>query len=103
MVDGFARRGWARLPCDPALENWARTANELATTAMADPAFAHWWVCEDTWFVGVDALNNDRAGCLPDGTALPQALTDSLNATFGVYPFHKAQISVIRPGYPKPR
>ncbi len=70
---------------------------------MSDPALAQWWVCENTWFVGVDALNNDSVGTLPDGTALPKALARDLSNSFGVYPFHKAQVSVATPGYPKPR
>lgn len=103
MVGEFARKGWVKLPFDPALERWGRQANHFAETAIAAPHLAHWWVCEGTWFVGVDALDNDKAGTLPDGTELPSGLRDRLDTTFGHYPLHKAQVSVVRPGYPKPR
>ncbi|WP_127111647.1 hypothetical protein [Shimia sediminis] len=103
MVNDLANRGWIRFPYDPEVEAWSRATNHLAEAAMADPALAHWWVCEDTWFVGVDALDNDAHGHLPDGTPLPDGLMAPLHDSFGRYPLHKAQVSVIRPGYPRPR
>ncbi|SHI80829.1 hypothetical protein SAMN05444000_103117 [Shimia gijangensis] len=103
MVGYLAQKGWQRIEFDPALLGWATAANDLASHAMQDPALAHWWVCEDTWFVGVDALENDAQGRLPDGTSLPSSLMQNLANRFDRLPFHKAQLSVIRPGYPKPR
>ena len=103
MVGDFATLGWERFGHDPALESWARTANGFAEKAMQDAAHAQWWDCEDTWFIGVDALENDESGRLPDGTGLPDGLMSDLNKSYGRYPLHKAQVSVIRPGYPKPR
>ena len=103
MVGDFATLGWERFGHDPALESWARTANGFAEKAMQDAAHAQWWDCEDTWFIGVDALENDETGRLPEGTGLPGWLMSDLYKSYGRYPLHKAQISVIRPGYPKPR
>lgn len=103
MVGDPAGTGWARIVFDPALLAWARAAEGFTDAAMRDPDLAQWWVCENTWFVGVDALPNDAAGTLPDGTAFPEGLKQKLDSRFGAYPFHKAQLSVVRPGYPKPR
>ena len=103
MVGALESRGWVRFGYDPALARWARAANSFAEAAMVDARHAHWWVCEDTWFVGVDALENNAEGRLPDGTDLPEGFMAGTNKSFGRYPLHKAQISIIRPGYPKPR
>lgn len=99
MVGDLAQRGWARIGFDPAVSAWAGRANTYAEAAMSDAALAQWWVCGNTWFVGVDALNNDACGALPDGTPLPPIPGINSDA----YPLHKAQVSVVRPGYPKPR
>ena len=62
MVGDLETRGWTRFGFDPALEAWARAADALTDAAMADPRHAQWWDCEDTWFIGVDALDNDADG-----------------------------------------
>lgn len=103
MVGDLSTLGWQRIGFDPNLLIWADAANNLTEQAMQNPDLAHWWVCEKTWFVGVDALDNDPNGTLPDGTRLPAALTKLLTSQFGAFPLHKAQASVIRPGYPRPR
>lgn len=103
MVIDLSTVGWQRLAFDPDLFIWADAANELTMQAMQRVDLAHWWVCEGTWFVGVDALGNDPTGTLPNGTRLPGNLTNLLTTQFGKFPLHKAQASVIRPGYPRPR
>jgi hypothetical protein len=86
--------GWQKLGPDPAIAAWAKAARDAALHTLATTPEP--WRCGGTWFVGVDALPN-----APDGTinaapfpwgALP--LTPE--------PLHKAQLSVIRPGYPQP-
>lgn len=103
MVGDLADLGWERIGFDPDLLTWARAVDALTDQALVDPDLAHWWVCERTWFVGVDALDNDEMGTLPDTTRLPSTLRKNLTARFGDLPLHKAQLSVIRPGYPRPR
>lgn len=103
MVEDLSARGWQQIAFDPDLLIWADAANDLTEQAMHRADLAHWWVCEGTWFVGVDALDNDAMGTLPDGTRLPPNLTRFLIKKFGNLPLHKAQASVIRPGYPRPR
>jgi hypothetical protein len=81
------------------LRDWARRAWADALPRLSDPAYAHWWRCKGKWFAGVDVLDNDCAGrvgasapltAILRGAGLPQA------------PLHKAQVSVVRPGYPQP-
>lgn len=96
------RRGWLRFPAELATRDWAAAARPLAVAALDDPAQAHQWACAGTWFVGVDALDNDAAGAV-GGVALAGAGPDTARALFGPLELHRAQVSAVRPGYPRPR
>lgn len=90
MVD----TGWRRIGPHPAIAAWAEAARTAALDHLATTDEA--WRCGGTWFVGVDALPNDPDGRL-HGTPFPwQALP------LAPEPLHRAQLSVIRPGYPQP-
>lgn len=94
MVGRAAARGWVRIGPDDRIAGWAAAALPLAQQALATSHED--WRCGGTWFVGVDALTNDPDGAVA-GVPLPwQAL--GLPAE----PLHRAQLSVIRPGYPQP-
>lgn len=96
----LATFGWVEFAPDDASLNWARAANQLADGILDDPAMrAQWLQCEGTWFVGVDALPSDPAGVV-SGVPLAGAAVDVLGP---LPPLHPAQLSVIYPGYPKPR
>jgi hypothetical protein len=86
--------GWRRLGPHPAIRAWADAARQsaLATLAATDEP----WRCGGTWFVGVDALPNAPDGSI-DGTAFPWEAVPMAPG-----PLHRAQLSVIRPGYPRP-
>ena len=103
MVEGLHERGWARFGWDSRTALWAEVAYAAGCRALEDPALSHWYQCENTWFVGVDALPNDTTGAVGD-TPLAGAAVEALTAGFGAIPdLHKAQLSVMFPGYPKPR
>lgn len=86
--------GWQRIGPHPAIAAWASAARDAALDHLATTQEA--WRCGGTWFVGVDALPNDRDGAI-NGTPFPwHALP------LAPEPLHKAQLSVIRPGYPQP-
>ncbi|WP_245818977.1 hypothetical protein [Marivita hallyeonensis] len=58
-----------------------------------------WLQCEGTWFVGVDALPTDATGAV-DGVPLAGPLVDRIGPRDDLHP---AQLSIIYPGYPRPR
>jgi hypothetical protein len=86
--------GWRRLPRSPALDAWAAAARGAAAGVL-EAATEDAWRCGGTWFPGVDALPTDAAGALPGGPPLPPLGLPPL-------PLHRAQLSVTRPGYPRP-
>ncbi|WP_050932036.1 hypothetical protein [Aestuariivita boseongensis] len=103
MVAALAARGWTRFGWDSRTAAWAQAAYTAGRRALEDPALSHWYQCENTWFVGVDALPNDRSGGLGD-VPLAGAAIEAITAGLGPVPdLHRAQLSVIFPGYPKPR
>ncbi len=99
-LSAVADRGWCRFPVDVRTLTWARAARHVARRVLDDPEMrAKWLQCQGTWFVGVDAMPSKRDGSV-DGVPLagigPEALVP-------LPPLHPAQLSVVFPGYPKPR
>ena len=104
MVETFREKGWAVFPPEPALMDWAAYAHRDALRALADPTLAHWYQCENTWFVGLDALQNDPAGRVAGSKPLTGAAVDFVATHCGGWPtLHLGQISGVFPGYPRPR
>ncbi|WP_137112949.1 hypothetical protein [Rhodobacter sp. SY28-1] len=87
-------QGWQRIGPDPAIAAWADAARQAALATLATTAEP--WRCGGTWFVGVDALPNGPDGRI-NGTPFPWGALP-----LSPEPLHKAQLSVIRPGYPQP-
>jgi hypothetical protein len=98
MVNQLAIDGFMVLPWDPAVADWATAAYPEALKITADPAQqARWLRHGGTWFVGVDALPN-----APDGSIGGAALGGGWQDVIRRPPhWHKAQLSVIYPGYPR--
>ena len=104
MVSALLQRGFCRFAWDEAVMRWGEAALPAARAAMDDPALAQWWVCEGTWFVGVDALENAAGGEVAGGPALGGAPVAAIVEMLGAMPaLHKGQVSVVREGYPRPR
>jgi hypothetical protein len=102
--DEFQAQGWLTFAYDAELAGWTKHAVKAAQKAVADPANAHWHQCEGTWFVGVDALNNDPVGRVEGSRPLGGTAVGFIKTHFGpLPPLHRAQLSVIKPGYPRPR
>ena len=98
----FTTKGWRRFSYDPAIAAWAQAALRQAKAVVAQPEMGKKWLqCQGTWFVGVDALASDGQGAL-GGVSLAGEVIDWLSE-IDYLPFHPAQLSVIYPGYPKPR
>ncbi|WP_238366729.1 hypothetical protein [Mesobacterium pallidum] len=99
----FSRLGWHRFSYDPALADWAEAARRDALNAVQDEGLrARWLTCEGTWFVGVDALGNAADGSV-NGVPLRGAAVDWITGQYGAQDWHRAQVSVVWPGYPRPR
>ena len=104
MVTEFAARGWLRFGPDEALANWVRHALPAARKAAKDPRFSQWHECEGTWFVGLDALENDETGRIDGSGPLAGNAVNFLTEIYGpLSPLHRAQLSIVYPGYPRPR
>lgn len=100
IAQTLARRGWARVAADAASTAWAEAAARAARQVLDDPDHrARSLQCQGTWFVGVDALPTAPDGAVA-GVALAGQATRALDP---MPPLHPAQLSVIYPGYPKPR
>ena len=92
--------GWCRFDADDSSRAWALAAAQAGRAMLGDPALcARHMACGGTWFVGVDALPTEPDGSLngvPLGGPAIQALAP-------LPPLHRAQLSVVFPGYPRPR
>jgi len=104
VVEAFLARGWVRFGPDPRVRDWAAHARVAALAAVRDPAHAGWHVCDGTWFIGVDALPNDSRGRIGGSAPLCGPAVSFIEDHLGALPpLHPAQVSVIWPGYPRPR
>lgn len=103
MVTSFQDTGWVSFPHDPAVQRWIAQVLPSARASVSDPAHAQWHDCEGTWFIGVDALDNDGQGRVAGSDPVSGAAIEFITQLYGQIDLHKAQVSVIYPGYPRPR
>lgn len=93
--------GFQVFGAEPAVSDWATAARGPAEAAAADRALQEAWLRHrGTWFVGVDALPNDRQGRVGNGPPFAGTAYDAAIAATGVCNLHPAQVSVTFPGYP---
>lgn len=101
----FRRGGWVRLARDPELLAWLAAAAPAAWREVRDPKNRHWLRCESTWFAGVNLLPNDPRGAVEGSGPLRGVAAafprDALS--LGNVAWDRAQVSVIYPGYPRPK
>ncbi|NOD62905.1 MULTISPECIES: hypothetical protein [unclassified Ruegeria] len=102
-MSDFWAKGWVKFACDPSLAEWVSHALPAARASTSDPAHAEWLDCEGTWFIGVDALPNDTQGRVGQSAPLSGQAVSFIRKHYGDLPLHKGQVSVIYPGYPRPR
>jgi hypothetical protein len=89
-------------PEDSAIVDWLAAALPAARQCVSDPENEQWWRHGNTWFVGVNALNNDSSGAVPGGPALAGIARQCIDALpgFSGLALDRAQVSVCLPGYP---
>ncbi|MFU8835008.1 MAG: hypothetical protein ACNA7F_07015 [Roseovarius sp.] len=98
MVVALLSRGWQLFAPEPGLRDWARAARAAALPVISQAPRE----CEGTWVVGVDVLPNDPEGGV-GGVPLSCHARDVAEGLWGRLPLHRAQVSVVFPGYPRPR
>lgn len=93
----FARDGFVVFDTDPRVTAWASAAAGAALQVEADPVARDQHLRHGgTWFVGVDALPNG-----PQGEIGEVPLAGPWQAIVPQLGLHRAQLSIIYPGYPK--
>ncbi|MBU3261214.1 hypothetical protein KPG71_14410 [Roseovarius sp. PS-C2] len=104
MVEAFLRDGWVRFAPEDSVRDWAHAARVVAAERVADAGEQSKWLqCGGTWFVGVDTLPNGPDGTVGRSAPLRGAATELARRLYGALPLHCGQVSVIYPGYPRPR
>ena len=98
----FGDKGYIEFKYEEQIAKWAEFAEKKGNEILANPnQLAKWLQCEGTWFVGVDVLPNDSKGNFEE-VKFPDTFS-SLMENINLKSYHKGQLSVIFPGYPKPR
>ena len=100
---GFFQRGWARFERDPSLLDWLLQITPAALATRQDPdQIRNWLRGAGTWFVGVNALENDGQGVVQGSDPLTGAAVDFVRETlgFGNQDLDRAQVSICYPGFP---
>lgn len=92
--------GWAPISPDPQMHDWVNATKQAAFATLDAPEHAHWWRHANTWFAGVNALDNDANGAVRGGPDLIGKGIDLLRKNCPDLTWDRAQISVCRPGYP---
>ena len=97
----FQDRGWIHFASDPKLLEWVSLSLPAATSCVTDPEYQQWLRHGDTWFVGVNALNNDLNGKVTGGVNLSGKAVDFIQSQLSrKFVWDRAQVSVCYPGYP---
>lgn len=103
----FKDRGWVAFEQDGRIARWVAAVRSVALELAADPEMTDAWLrCGGTWFAGVNVLENDADGALPDRDVPPisgapfEFIAEALG--FPGIPLDRAQVSICYPGYPKP-
>ncbi|MCV2868337.1 hypothetical protein OEW28_06815 [Defluviimonas sp. WL0002] len=99
MVSALASAGWLRFPAEASTLAWASAALPHAMAAVSSPDAD--WRSGGTWLVGLEALPNARDGSV-DSVPFVGAAARAVGTTFGPPVWHRAQLSVTWPGYPRP-
>ena len=101
-LNDFELKGWVKFKFDERVVRWANAANSKIISKLKNKEiFDNNLTCQGTWFVGVDALENDTDGAL--GEISLSGPFESLMKRTEARGLHAAQVSIIFEGYPKPR
>ena len=98
----FFEKGWCQFEFDPQLANWIDKTLAAAHRTVTDPVNALWLRHSGTWFVGVNALENDELGAIDGGPPISGHAVNFINDNLkmDVVRWDRAQVSICYPGYP---
>ena len=99
----FLERGWAKFTFERDVLDWVQGAFSVAKERVEAPEEQRWMYCEGTWFVGVDTLPNTPDGAVGEAGPIRGAAWDAMSELYGRLPLHRGQVSVMYPGYPRPK
>lgn len=99
----YYQKGWCVFDYECAVQDWVdSTINEARAVVELDQN-KHWLRHGETWFAGVNVLNNDPQGAVPNGIQLDCRALDFIKRLNGKpTALDRGQISICYPGYPKP-
>ena len=97
-LNDFEHKGWIKFKFDQRVARWANAANSKITSKLKNKEIFENLTCQGTWFVGVDALENDTDGAL--GEISLSGPFESLMKHTETRGLHAAQVSIIFEGYP---
>ena len=93
----FEVEGWAIFRAEDATLRWAEAVLPLAQAALKTSERRH----GRTWAPGVDLLDNNAAGAIPNGPPFQGAALGKAQSLAAPLALHRAQISAVWPGYPQ--
>ncbi len=103
VYQSYLRNGWVVFDRDCALLEWIKSALPEARTCIGNPDNKNWFRHGNTWFAGVNVLENNRWGAVRNGQPVTGQALNFVQQWIsdGEIDFDKAQVSVFYPGYPQ--
>lgn len=94
--------GWIKIAEDPQMYEWVYHVHKQACKITNCPAYKKAWLRHvNTWFAGVDVLENDAKGAFKS-IALGHNVLHAISCLgYENLPLNKGQISATYPGYPQ--
>lgn len=98
----LARRGWTSFAQEDAVSAWVDHVRPYALATADDWVNRSAWLRHgDTWFAGVNVLQNDRKGKVAGGPALTGSAVDTAKALSPQWSgLDQGQVSICYPGFP---
>ncbi|MBX2868267.1 MAG: hypothetical protein KTR18_06305 [Acidiferrobacterales bacterium] len=103
VYQSYLQNGWVLFDTDSEIIEWIHHALPAARRCIEDPGNKGWFRHGNTWFAGVNVLENDHLGAVSNGSPITGEAIQFIRRWISsdVIDFDKAQVSVYYPGYPQ--
>lgn len=103
LLSEYLKYGYRVFDQEQQISDWIASAIKHAQEALVSPDNRHWYRYQNTWFVGVNVLNNRPDGSIGCGPELGGRAISFIEQSLTNRPIHldRGQISVCFDGYPK--